>query len=505
MYDILSAAVSGFTTMLSAQVLIYLMLGIGLGMMLGLIPGLSGLTGMGLLLPFAVGQPPEVAFAFLLGMYAVTTQTDTIPAVLIGVPGTSAAQATYLDGYPMAKNGEAGRALSAAYFANIWATLVAAMMFIFLLPILRGATSLFAAPEYFALTVIGLLIAGSLAGRSVLLGLITAGLGLLLSTIGFAPSTGAIRASFGFPYLWDGLQLVPVALGLFAVPEVIDLLVRRSAIAGQAEVKGGLSVGFRDSIRHRWLIVRCSVIGAACGVIPGLGGSVAEWFGYAHAMQSSADKSQFGKGDVRGVMAPEAATSAQKPGALIPTIALGIPGNAAMALLVGAFLMTGLRPGPEMLNERLPLTFQFIWIIVIANVIAAFLCIALQKQLVRLCFIRGTIIAPMILCLMSVGAMLETYSLGDLIVFGMFGLVGYLFKMFDIPRVPLLIGFVLGGLAEGYLFITLNRYGAAFLWERPIVVGIEAIILLALAWKLIQRVRRSSRDPGPEVVEETRQ
>lgn len=490
MIEIADAAWTGFATLFSAQVFLYLMLGIVVGMFLGIVPGLSGLTGMGLLLPFAIGQPPEIAFAFLLGMYAVTTQTDTIPAVLIGVPGTAAAQATYLDGYPMAQRGEAGRALSASYFASIWGTLIAAGMFILLLPFLRGATKFFAAPEYFALAVVGLIIAGSLAGDSILKGLIAAGLGLAMSMVGFAPSTGAIRASFGWSYLWDGLPLVPVALGLFAIPEVIDLLTRRRSISDRAEVRGGLSAGFFDTIRHFWLMARCSVIGCVCGVIPGLGGSVAEWFSYGHAVQSSRKKNpQFGKGDIRGVIAPEASTAAQKPGALVPTIALGIPGNAAMALLLGAFLMTGLRPGPEMLTTKLALTFQMTWTIVVANLIAAVLCLVLQRYLVLLCYIRATIIAPMILCFMAIGAMLATYDIGDLVIFGIFGAVGYVFKHNNIPRVPLLIGLVLGGLAEGYLFITLNRYGPSFLWERPIVLAIGLIIIGTIGWKVWSRIR----------------
>ncbi len=495
MLDVLNASAEGLFLLFHWKTFVFMMFGISLGMIFGLIPGLSGLTGMSLLLPIAITQPPEIAVAFLLGMYAVTTQTDAIPAVLIGVPGTSAAQATYLDGYPMAKRGEAGRALSASYFASVWGTLASTVVIILFLPVLRSIIDNFASPEFFMTSLFGLMLAASLVGTSVARGLTVAFLGLLLSTIGFAEYARQDRFTADIPYLEAGIPIVPIALGLFALPEVLDLLLKRRAIAGgkgDFDTGSGAMEGFKDTIRNRWLTLRAGVIGCVCGMIPGLGGTVAEWLSYGHAVQSAKDSSMFGRGDVRGVIAPEAGTAAQKPGAIVPTVALGIPGNASMAVMMGALLIVGLRPGPSMLFENLHITFQMTWTVVIANLIVAFLCLWLQRYLILICFVRAEIIAPTIFCFMIVGAMLATNSIGDVILFAVFGVVGYIFKHADWPRVPLIIGFVLGGLMENNLWITTRRYDAAFMWERPIVIVLEVLIVAIVASVVIGRWRKQA-------------
>lgn len=494
MLDVLNSSLDGFMMVFHWKTFMFMMAGISLGMIFGLIPGLSGLTGMSLLLPIAIGLPPESAVAFLLGMYSVTTQTDAIPAVLIGVPGTSAAQATYLDGYPMAKRGEAGRALSASYFASVWGTLVSTVVIILFLPVLRSVIDNFASPEFFMTSLFGLMLASSLVGTSVARGLTVAAVGLLLSTVGFAEYARQGRFDMDIPYLEAGIPIVPIALGLFALPEAMDMLLKRSAISGENEnIDNGSAAalaGFRDTITHRWLVFRAGVIGCVAGMIPGLGGAVAEWLSYGHAVQSAKDKSMFGRGDVRGVIAPESGTAAQKPGALVPTLALGIPGNASMAVMMGALLIVGIRPGPAMLFENLDMTFQMTWTVVVSNLIVAFLCLWLGRYLVKICYVRAEIIAPTIFCFMIVGAMLATNSFGDIVLFGIFGVVGYTFKHSDWPRVPLIIGFVLGGLLENNLWITTRRYEGGFLWERPIVVVLEIMIVAIIASVVLGRIRK---------------
>jgi putative tricarboxylic transport membrane protein len=493
MIDIPIAAFQGFTALFTWPIFPVMMLGIVLGMFIGIIPGLGGLIGMAMLLPFAIGQSPEVALAFLLGMYAVTTQTDTIPAVLLGVPGTVSAAATALDGYPLSQKGEAGRALSASYIASIIGTITAATVFIVFLPFLRGLMLLFASPEFFMLTMLGMVMIGSLAGDFILRGLIMAGMGLVLAMIGLSPNTGEPRFVFDIVYLWDGIPFVPLVLGLFAIPESIDLMIRQTTIA-QKEVdttKGKYS-GFADAIQHKWLVIKCGLIGTFCGAIPGLGGPVAEWFGYAHAVQSAKDPSKFGKGDIRGVMGPESATGGQKPGSIIPTVAFGIPGNPAMALLLGYFLIIGLQPGPEMLTTKLNLTFMMVWIIVLGNIIAAILALLLQPLLVKMCYVRANVIVPLMLGFMVVGASITTKEYGDIISFGAFGFLGYILKHANWPRVPLIMGLVLGKLAEPYLFITVDRYGASFLWERPIPLIVIGLMVASVALPIYRKRKRDA-------------
>lgn len=498
MLDVLNASMEGFLLLFHFKTFVFMMFGISIGMLFGLIPGLSGLTGMSLLLPIAITQPPEIAVAFLLGMYSVTTQTDAIPAVLIGVPGTAAAQATYLDGYPMAKRGEAGRALSASYFASVVGTLVSTVVIILFLPVLRNIIDNFAAPEFFMTSLFGLMLAASLVGTSVARGLTVGFIGLLLSTVGFAEYARQARFTMDIPYLQAGIPVVPIALGLFALPEVVDMLLKRRSIAADGatlDPGAGAMDGFRDTMKHKWLAFRTGIIGCIAGMIPGLGGTVAEWLSYGHAVQSAKDSSMFGKGDVRGVIAPESGVAAQKPGAIVPTVALGIPGNASMAVMMGALLIVGLRPGPSMLFENLPITFQMTWTVVVSNLIVAFLCLWLQRYLVLICFIRAEIIAPTIFCFMLVGAVLATNSIGDMVLFGIFGVVGYVFKHSDWPRVPLIIGFVLGGLLEANLWITTRRYDPSFLFERPIVLVLEIMIVAIIASVVLSRIRKQRPVP----------
>jgi TctA family transporter len=432
-----------------------MMLGILLGMFIGIIPGLGGLIGMAMLLPFAIGKSPEVAFAFLLGMYAVTTQTDTIPAVLLGVPGTVSAAATSLDGYPLAQKGEAGRALSASYLASIVGTIVAAAVFIAFLPFLRGLMLLFASPEFFMLTMLGMVMIGSLAGDFVQRGLIMAGVGLVLAMIGLSPNTGEPRFVFNIVYLWEGIPFVPLVLGLFAIPESIDLMVRQTTIAQKKiDATKGKYSGFIDIIRYKWVVIKCGLIGTFCGAIPGLGGPVAEWFGYAHAVQT-----------------------------------------------LGYFLIIGLQPGPDMLTTKLDLTFMMIWTIVLGNIIAAILALMLQPYLVRMCYIRANIIVPLMLGFMVVGASITTKEYGDIISFGIFGFLGYILKHTGWPRVPLIMGLVLGKLAEPYLFITVDRYGASFLWGRPITVIILGLMVLSVALPLYRKKKQASSSGSSKATE----
>lgn len=504
MDEILFAAGSGAVHLFGWPVFPMLVIGTVTGMVFGLVPGLSGLTGLALLFPIAIGQPPEIAVALLLGLYASGTQTDTIPAVLLGVPGSSAAAATTLDGYPMSKKGEAGRALSASYAANIVGTIISCFIFIAALPLLRELISALASPEFFMLAVLGLVLAGSLSGDSVAKGLMMACGGLLVSMIGLSPNTGEPRLTMGTFYLWEGVPIVAVLLGLFGVPEVIELAAKNSTIASTAVVKtNGFVRGLRDVAEHWWLVVKTSVAGAACGFIPGLGGPVAEWFGYAIAVNSAKDPSTFGKGDIRGVIAPEAATAAQKPGALIPTICFGIPGNASMAMLLGVFMIVGLIPGPDMVTTKLDITFLMFWTIVAANIIAALLSLALQRYLILICFIRATILVPILLAFMVMGAALATKNFGDVVVFGVFGALGCLFKYTNWPRVPMTLGLILGPLAEPYFFLSVDRYGIAWLWERPVVATVFALIVAAIVIPIYQNVARRRRDRSALVVKTT--
>lgn len=488
---IFDAFLSGMGIVFSPTVFGAMMVGIVAGMFVGLIPGLGGLVAHILLIPFALQMgDPLAAIAMLLGVYAVTVQTDSIPAVMLGVPGTAAALATSLDGYPMSKRGEAGRALASSYFGSIFGTLVATVIFILFLPLLRALVTQFSSPEFFMMVVLGLVMAASLSGRSQARGLLMAGLGLILSTVGQAPGTGDPRFIGPFLYLWEGLPIIPILLGLFGVPEIIDLAARNRSIAGSKAVEKitGLWDGMWDCLRNWWLVVRCSAIGVVTGFIPGLGGNVAEWMCYATAVSSDKNpEHDYGKGNVRGIIAPETGTAAHLPGAIIPTVAFGVPGNPPMAVLLGIFVVLGVRPGQEMLTTKLDETFMMVNVVTVGNIIAAALCLVFQRWLVKLCFVRASLLVPFILAAMIVGSSFSNLSLGDIGFFAGAGLAGYIFKHMDWPRVPMVMGLILGGIAEPYFFAAWDRYGLTWLYERPIVLVLEALILFMLFSKPIRR------------------
>ena len=462
----------------------FLFLGVLIGMWLGAVPGLGGIIGLVLLLPFTYDMAPVPAFALLLGMYAVTSTSDTIASVMLGIPGTSASQATVLDGYPMAKKGQAARAFGAAFTVSGFGGVVGALIMAASLPVLLPMILSFGIAEFFMLAVLGLTMVGALSGGSIPKGITVACLGLLLTTIGYASSTGVPRYAFENDYLLENLPIIPIVLGLFALPELLEMAVRNTSIArvGEQDSKNhGLMAGVRDVFTHWWLTVRCALLGTYIGMLPGLGVSIVDWIAYGHAVQSAKDKSRFGTGDIRGVIAPEAANNATKAGALIPTVAFGIPGSLGTSILLGALVIKGLRPGPDMLTIHLDLTFSMVWDIVLANIIAAGLLMMWAKQVAKVAFLPGHLVVPGVAVFVLMGAWLASSSMGDWVSCIGFGILGYWMKQGGWPRPPLILALVLGKLMEDNLQLSLRVYdGYSWLYERPIVVTIIALIALTL-------------------------
>ncbi len=484
--------------------LAFLALGVLIGLVLGVIPGLGGLVGLSLLLPFTFNMDPYTALAFLMGLQAVVVTSDTIPAVLFGVPGTVGSAATILDGYPMARNGEAGRAFGAAFTASVFGGLFGALLLALSVPILRPLLFYIETPEVLAFVVLGLSLVAVLSGSTPVKGLAAGCIGLMMATAGDDSQTGTLRWTFDSMYLFDGFNVVPIALGLFALPELADMAINRKSIAG--DNRGGTRKqqiqGVFDVFKHWFLVIRCSAIGVGLGAIPGIGASVIDWIAYAHAIKTEKDASlTFGKGDVRGVIASESSNNAKEGGALIPTIAFGVPGTASMALLLGAFLIHGLNPGPDMLTKHLDVTYTLVFSIAIANIIGAGICFAFADQLAKIALVRIGILAPVIIAITFVGAFQGSKEWGDLFVLLGLGIVGWVMKRLRWPRPPLILGFVLGDIFENSMFISVERYGYEWL-TRPIVMVLFAVTLYGifapalksyLAKRRIKQARSSAR------------
>lgn len=461
----------------------FLFLGVFIGIWLGAVPGLGGVIGLVLLLPFTFEMAPVPAFALLLGMFAVTSTSDTIASVMLGIPGTAASQATILDGYPLAQQGQAARAFGAAFTVSAFGGVFGALILAVSLPLILPVILAFNAPELFMLGVLGLAMVGSLSGGSIIKGLTVAALGILLSTVGYAETIAIPRFHFGTTYLIDDLPIIPVVLGLFALPELMELAIRNTSISRTATEQtreGGMIEGIRDAGRHWWLASKSALIGTYVGMLPGLGAAVVDWIAYGHAVQSAKDKSKFGTGDIRGVIAPEAANNATKGGSLVPTVAFGIPGSLGTAILLGALVIQGLKPGREMLTTQLPLTFSMVWSIVIANIVAAILLMFLSRQIARVAFLPGHLLVPGVLIFVFMGAWIGSSDVGDWITCITMGIVGFTMKRGGWPRPPLVLALILGPIMENAFQISMRVHGGVGWLTRPIVLIIAVLIITTI-------------------------
>jgi len=486
--DMFAMAFNALALLLEPSRLLILFIGVLIGLAIGVLPGLSGIVGMALLIPFTYHMDPPSAFALLLGMASVITSSDFITAILFGVPGHVGAAATVIDGHAMARKGEAGRAFGAGFTASLMGGLVGAAVLFFSIPVLRPIMLQIGSPELLGFTLFGMSMVATLSGRAPLKGLAAAGLGLMISMIGSKAQGGTLRWTFGTEYLYDGLPLVPVTLGVFALPELAELSVLRKRIAGNNDVDISLSSqwrGVRDVLDNWWLVVRCSLLGTGLGAIPGIGSAVIDWIAYGYAQRTEKNAETFGTGDVRGVIAPEASNNAKEGGHLVPTIAFGVPAGASMALLLGAFLIHGLTPGPEMLTKHLNVTYTIVWSLTLGHVLGAIICLCGSSWLAKVARVPPDILLPIVLSLVMIAAYEGSHDFGDLIALLSFGVLGWFMKRLGWPRPPLVLGFVVGSIFERYLFISLELFG----WEwifRPIVMGIFVMIFWALFRPMVQ-------------------
>lgn len=482
--------------MLQWQALLFLLLGVLIGIWMGAVPGLGGAVGLVLLLPFTFGMDPVPAFALLLGSWAATSTSGAIASILLGIPGTAAAQATILDGYPLAKQGQAARAMGAAFTASAIGGVFGAAMLGISLPLILPVIRAFQAPETFMLGMLGLTMVSALSGRSISKGLAAAMLGMMLALVGFPAAQAVPRYTFGTMYLLDELPVIPVLLGLFGIPEIMELAIKRVSIARVADQQasgGGLMDGVKDALREWGLVLRCSVIGTYIGMIPGLGASIVGWVTYGHAMQSAKDNSRFGAGDIRGVLAPEAANNALRGGALIPTLSMGIPGSVGTAVLLGALIMLGLRPGASMLGKNLDVTLSMVWQIALASVLATAFLYATAKQLTKVAFIPAHLLVPGVILFIYMGAWLGGASIGDWISCTVFGLLGFVMKRGGWPRPPVVLALVLGGILEGSFQISMRIHKGAGWLGRPIVLIIILVIVVSvfMGWRRLKKQKSS--------------
>ena len=478
-----------------------LIVGVVVGVLNGAMPG-GAVPSLIVLLGFAYGLDPYIALPLAIGMVATVPTGDTLPAVLLGMPGSTSGQATILDGNPMARRGKAGVALSAAYFASLLGGIIGAIFLFLTIPIARPVVNTFSAAEFFVLGLVAIAVVGVVSSGALLRGLIAGAFGLLIASIGYDDATGAHRLTFGQDYLWDGIHIIPVVIGLFAIPEFFDMVVSDVSIARRAESsKADASAQRREgmtAVLQNWLLViRSAAMGVFVGLLPGIGGSLAQWLSYASARQTVRGGTEtFGTGDIRGVIAPESANNAVDGGQLVPTLFFGVPGSVGMALFLGLLIILDVRPGPDMLNNQLPLTMTIAFSLVMANVLATGLALGFTPLLTRIAFIRPNVLVPIILAVMTIAAFQANRSIHDLVVMLAFGALGYFMKSYGWPRPPIIIAVILGGIIERFYGIS----SGAFDWvnfsnptqgvfTRPAVIIIIAIAIGTAAYTV--RMQRS--------------
>ncbi len=455
-------------------------IGVVVGIILGIIPGITGMIGIMLLLPFIYGASPTVALPVMLAILGSSSTGGVITTILLNVPGDEVNVAALLDGFPMTKRGEGGRALGAAIFSSLSGGVVSVILALIAMPAVIWMVKVMGTPEQTVLVLVGLAFVGILGGKSILKGALAGLLGLLISFIGYQANTGEARFIFHQGFLYDGLQLVPIVLGLFALPQMFVLAeegVITDEVMAAAKTVHGIFQGMKDVFRCWWLFLRSTVIGWIVGVTPGLGASSAIFVAYGQAMKTSKHPERYGTGIVEGVIAPSSACCAVQAGALLPTLGFAVPGSASMVVILGGMVAVGLVPGPGIITDQLPLCFTLLLATLTAHILAGVLCLLSLRWAIKVANIRQEYLVPVTIAFIFVAAFVTRTEMWNIIVLLVFTLIGYCMMKFDYSRPALLLGYILGAMFERSLYISIDLYGAVWL-TRPIVMLLLAIVVL---------------------------
>ncbi len=493
---VLEGFVQALQFLVQPDFLLAMLAGTIVGLIIGIIPGIGGTIGLALFLPFVFAAPAQHALPFMVAIWGTTATSGAITSILLNVPGTPVNAATLIDGFPMTQKGEGGRAIGAAVTSSAAGGVTTALIALAMIPLIIPMIMAIQSADMVFIILLGLALLSVLSRGSMFKGLVSGGFGLMLAFVGWDHITGSARFTLGTLYLYEGIGLVPLILGLFALPAMIKLAMGGGAIArAETAIKGmqGVWEGVKDVFRHWALWLRCTIGGLVIGIIPGVGASAATFMAYAHAKQTSKHPERFGTGTVEGVIAPESANNAKDGGALLTTLALGLPGSSDAAILIGAFLLLGLIPGPQMLRENLGLSLSLLYVLVLANLLAAAICFLTVRYLVKIASVPGRLLSPIVIIIALTGAFASREVFNDVTATLVFTVVGLAMVRFGFNRPALLLGFVLGGLFEKYLLIA-YKIGGPLFFMRPISMSIIILLIAVFGFgavkALLQRRRR---------------
>jgi putative tricarboxylic transport membrane protein len=472
--------------------------GVLIGLFVGVLPGLGGSAGMALLLPITFGMSPTHGIAFLMAVGTSSGLGGQITSILVSIPGDPPNAVTTIDGYQMTKQGRAAEALGAATFGSVFGAVFGVVLFLAMLPFARALVLAVSYPEFFMIALTGLLFIAAMTGGSFLKGFVSVGAGLLVSFIGLDPVVGNPRFTFGQLYLWDGIDIVPALIGMFAGAEMLLLfstsgsgaIVESQYLGRQSRMIDGLWA----TIRAWRIVLASSLIGFVAGLIPGISGTLGSFLAYGQAARMSKHPEEFGKGAVEGVIAPETANDSDKGGAMLPTLAFGIPGGVMWAVLIAGLLIHGVPAGPNLLRGDLHIVYVVVVAALVPRLIAAALVLAVGDRAVAITRLRGDVLAPLIALVAAVGVYALRNEILDVVVLMIFGYVGYAMQTHAFSRLGFIIALVLGGLLESSLHQTLATFGPSGFATRPIALALIAVAVLVVAVPIVGALRRMLRD-----------
>ncbi|MCL1993685.1 MAG: tripartite tricarboxylate transporter permease [Spirochaetes bacterium] len=489
----------GFAAIFSNPInLLIIFGGVSVGIIFGALPGLTTVAALSMFLPITFGMDMQIGLSMLTGIFIGGTSGGLIPAILLNIPGTPASIATTFDGRPMALNGQAGKALGVAIISSFMGTLISIIALIFIAPPLAALTIRFGPWENFAVTVFALTLISSLVGKSLVKGLLAAFLGLMLSTVGFAPIDGASRYTFGNIQLTAGFELLPVLVGLYAISEVISNAAggkgKNTSIVSDFKIRG-LGFKFAEIKSQIGNFFRSAFIGLGIGVLPGIGGATANLIAYSVAKNASKHPDKFGTGIIDGVVAPEASNNATIGGAMVPLLTLGIPGDGSTALLLGGFMLHGVTPGPLLFQTHGAAVYTIFASMIVSSFLMMTLMYAGMRGFVKILKVPSYILLPVVVVLCVIGAFVVGFRTFDVWSLLAFGVIGLAMQKFGVPIPPLILGFILGAPLETNLRQGLQHSQGNFLdaFTRPIVVVFFALIILFFAGTAIQKKIRSKK------------
>ncbi len=470
--------------------------GVILGLIMGAVPGMGAMTTLALVIPFTYGVDPLDAFLLLPAIFGSTTVGGSIAAILINTPGTPENIATTLDGYPLAKQGRAAEALAISGLSSLTGSFLGLIIFILVIPFLVPLSLLFGPPEVFWLGIFTVVMIATVTGGSFLINICAGSFGFVLSCIGMGPVSGVPRFSFGISYLWGGIELIPALVGAFAISEVIKLYTQQKGIVSEKiQVKGSRSKAVGHLLRNKLLILRSTILGFIIGVIPGIGGTVANYLAYGQAVQMAKDPGNFGKGDVRGVIGPETANNAKDVGQLVPTLALGIPGSGTMAVFLGAMTLHGIVPGPFVLRDHMDVVIMITLTLAVAFMLSCLAVVYLGGYFSRILEINVNILCVSILILAFIATYFVRYEILDVLVMLIFGVLGYITVKLKGSPILLILPLILGDIVEHNFILTQEiSLGETSYFFSPISIILVILTLLSVILPLLRGRQKAKKE-----------